>query len=64
MPPAFTVNALSHSTGIKRRTIYAALRAGALIAYRIGVRRFILTGTTDDPGTIVHWIASHPRVMP
>ena len=64
MPPAFTVNGLASALGIDRKLIYAAVSEGALVAYGIGVKNFILTGSaTDEPGTgtIIAWIKSHKR---
>jgi hypothetical protein len=39
--------------------VYAALDAGDLVAHRIGIKRFILTGSADEPGSVIAWIKSH-----
>jgi excisionase family DNA binding protein len=57
-PPAFTVKGLADALHVDRNVIYEAIRAGELIAYQIGSRRFIVTEN------IVSWIKSHKRVTP
>ena len=59
LPPAWTVNGLCDALGIKRELVYAALRSGDLVSHKIGVRRFILTGSADEPGSVINWIKSH-----
>lgn len=64
-PPAWTVKSLADALRVDRGVIYAALKIGDLIAYRItGKRAVILTGSADEPGTVVHWIKQHRKVKP
>jgi hypothetical protein len=61
-PLAWSVKSLADSLRVDRTVIYAALRNGDLIAYKItGQRNLILTGSADEPGTVIHWIKSHRR---
>jgi hypothetical protein len=62
-PAAWTPNALADSLHVDRGLIYSALSKGDLIAYRVtGKRSFILTGSADEPGSVVAWIKSHRKV--
>jgi hypothetical protein len=61
-PVGWSVKALADALRIDRGVIYEALRVGDLIAYRVGTKNLILTGSRDEPGTIIAWIASHRKV--
>jgi hypothetical protein len=56
------VKPLADVLRIDRAVVYGALRSGDLIAYRVGTRNLILTGSADEPGTVIAWIKSHRKV--
>jgi excisionase family DNA binding protein len=57
-PLAYGIEAACEAAGVKRDTIYRAIRRGELIARKIGTRTVILA---DD---LRAWLASMPAIEP